>query len=276
MKKYIIFLAILVVLSVWWAYTHKPSDLILVDIPPAQKCDQFKKTDKTIEEPANDTLIQDNIVSEEVEKTEEVEDISQPDPETEKVVINSINLDVPFTSQAPTANWAEPFQDACEEASILMVAYYYENRNMPSAAQVENILVDMVDWQIDNMTKEHINLTISQTADLVKSLYNYDSQVIENLTADKIRELLRAGQPVIVPANGHLLANPYFTDDGPDYHMLVIKGFVDDKFITNDPGTKRGADFIYSEDNLMSSIFDWDSKKDQAIGLKRGLVFYVN
>lgn len=34
-------------------------------------------------------------------------------------------LPVPYTSQAPYAYWGQPWQDACEETSILMVDKYY-------------------------------------------------------------------------------------------------------------------------------------------------------
>lgn len=275
MKKYILLLIVIIALSVWWAYTHRPADLIILDIPTARKCDEFISKEKETNTSTDKVIFEDNVLPEKEKETEDLEKVLEPGIE-EVVIVNSINLDVPFTSQAPTANWKEPFQDACEEASILMVAYYYEDKAMPSAKEIEDVLVGMVDWQIANMTNEHVNLTVSQTADLVKALYNYDVEIIDNLTADKIKNLLRQGKPVIVPANGHLLANPYFTGDGPDYHMLVIKGFVENNFITNDPGTRRGADFIYSEDNLMLSIFDWNNKKGQAVGPKTGLVFDID
>jgi hypothetical protein len=51
---------------------------------------------------------------------------------------------------------------------------------------------------------------------------------------------------------------------------------VADKFITNDPGTKRGEDFIYTADNLMLSIADWNKKESLANGPKTGLVLYKN
>ena len=36
------------------------------------------------------------------------------------ITTEEINLDIPFTSQAPSLNWDQPYQDFCEEASILM------------------------------------------------------------------------------------------------------------------------------------------------------------
>ena len=41
--------------------------------------------------------------------------------------------------------------------------------------------------------------------------------------------------------------------------MLIIKGYTKEgNFITNDPGTRRGADFIYSPGVLMNAIHDWN------------------
>ncbi len=48
--------------------------------------------------------------------------------------------------------------------------------------------------------------------------------------------------------------------------MLVIKGYTaDGKFITNDPGTRRGADFLYSAATLLNANHDWraDGKVDR-------------
>jgi len=54
------------------------------------------------------------------------------------------------------------------------------------------------------------------------------------------------------------LGNPYFRTPGPIYHMLVVKGYDEDEFITNDVGTKRGDGFRYKYDRLISAIHDWD------------------
>ena len=47
--------------------------------------------------------------------------------------------------------------------------------------------------------------------------------------------------------------------DGPLYHMLVVKGYTKDgTIITNDPGTRRGADFLYDPDALFNAVHDWN------------------
>lgn len=272
MKKYIIAIIIIIIAGVVWKlYEIRHPKVIKVDVPVAKEHQEF--VDKNIDV---DLLIDEITKEDEVVPKEEIEvptpevPVIQPEPE-----INSINLAVPFTSQAPTANWEQPFQDACEEASILMVAYYYQNKTMPSKEAVENIFIDMVAWQEKFMGGDY-DITIEETGILAKGYFDYSSEVIPNLTATKIRNLLREGFPVIVPANGHILINPNFTGDGPKYHMLVIKGFVDDKFITNDPGTRNGADFVYTEVNLMAAIADWDKEKALTVGPKNALILLEN
>ena len=51
---------------------------------------------------------------------------NQEEPEKVPVVVPSeLHLRVPFTPQAPTANWDELHNEACEEASVLMAAAYF-------------------------------------------------------------------------------------------------------------------------------------------------------
>ena len=73
-----------------------------------------------------------------------------------------------------------------------------------------------------------------------------------------VRPDLEAG----VPVAGRELGNPYFSGGGPWYHMLVITGYDGNRFITNDPGTKRGEDYKYSADVLIEAIHDWTGSKD--------------
>lgn len=133
----------------------------------------------------------------------------------------------------------------------------------------------MVDWQVKTWGT-HPELPVAKEMELALAMYNQKMEIVDNLTVEKIKDLLRQGRPVIVPADGKKLANPNFTNGGPIYHMLVIKGFTGDKFITNDPGTRLGADFVYTQSNLMYSIADWNEAKYAAVGPKVGLVFTLN
>src|SRR3989338_6107342 len=48
-----------------------------------------------------------------------------------------INLKIPFTSQAPRANWNLPYGEACEEASALMVHYFKNKTFTKESADAE-------------------------------------------------------------------------------------------------------------------------------------------
>ncbi len=170
-----------------------------------------------------------------------------------------INLDVPFTSQAPHMNWEDPYGEFCEEASALMAAYYLQDKTIPNPDFADRELLKIMDFEIDRFGY-HLDTTAAETAITLKEYFGISAvQLLNNPTVTQIKEALAKGKVVIVPAAGRMLPNPNFTAPGPLYHMLVIKGYTaDGKFITNDPGTRKGADFIYEFDDLMNAIHDWN------------------
>ena len=95
---------------------------------------------------------------------------------------------------------------------------------------------------------------------ILKEFYKYPKvKIVANPSITDIKTALSQSKAVIVPAAGRKLGNPYYTQPGPLYHMLVIKGYTKDgRFITNDPGTRRGADFIYDPAVLWNAIRDWN------------------
>lgn len=188
-----------------------------------------------------------------------------------------LNLAVPFTSQAPTADWGQPYQDACEEASVLMVREFYAgNKSSTITSTTANkAILDLV--ALENKTLGYfIDTTVVETAQFAESMYGYaKSEIIENPTIDQIKMYLNQGNPVIVPAAGRLLKNPYFTAPGPVYHMLVIRGYTKDKkFIVNDPGTKRGKEYLYSFETVMNAMHDWNKNGDIVQGRKAILILH--
>ncbi len=169
----------------------------------------------------------------------------------------SVDLVIPFTSQAPHANWAQPYQDACEEASALMVhAFYAKQKLTPNMVDAD--LLNIVDWE--NQTfGDYKHTTVDQTVTMLQEYFDETNiRTIKNPSADDIRKELAAGHPVIIPAAGRLLGNKNFTAPGPMYHMLVVRGYDRwGNFITNDSGTRRGNGFKYKEKVLMNAIHDW-------------------
>ena len=204
-------------------------------------------------------------------------------PKTEKPsavpLAPELNLAVPFTSQAPTGDWSEPFQDSCEEASVLMVHEFYAgNTSKVIDLTVANQgLLDLVAHE-NKLFGNYIDTTVLETAQFAESMYGYTkSDVIENPTIEQIKERLNLGEPVLVPAAGKLLNNPYFTYPGPEYHMLVVRGYTKtNQFIVNDPGTKHGQAYLYPFDTLMNAMHDWNKNGDITNGRKAVLVLHPN
>jgi hypothetical protein len=74
-----------------------------------------------------------------------------------------------------------------------------------------------------------------------------------------IKKELAKGNPVIVPTAGRQLHNPNFRQPGPIYHMLVVKGYEGDNFITMDVGTRNGYNYVYGQKVLFHAIADWQN-----------------
>lgn len=166
-------------------------------------------------------------------------------------------LSVPFMVQAPWANWDMPYQEACEEASIIMVAEYMAgNKKMRLAApEADKLILELLKWEEQHGYK--IDLTAQEVAEVLNKRYGIKAQVVPYDIAVIRRELLD-GRPVILPAAGRLLKNPYFRQPGPLYHMLVVRGYAGDEIIVNDPGTKRGENYRYQTAILNQAVHDWN------------------
>jgi len=171
-----------------------------------------------------------------------------------------VNLAVPFAPQAPHANWDQPYQDACEEAAVIMVARYITGKSL-NADIMDREILKMVAWEEKNLGF-YIDTNVAETARLVHDYYpglqaraSYDITVLDIITE------LQSGNAVVVLANGQTLGNPYYTAPGPEKHALVIRGYTNGKFITNDPGTKRGEGYVYTTQQLFKAIVDYDGGK---------------
>lgn len=181
------------------------------------------------------------------------------------------NLAVPFTTQAPFANWTGSYEDGCEEASALMVEHYFRKKTFPSQQYTKDLLDQAFAWE-DGRFGYNLDTTAAETAVLLREYFGFANVSVDgDFTAADIKAHIAAGRPVIVPAYGKALLNPNFRNGGPDYHMLVIKGYTATSFITNDPGTRRGADYVYPIERLMGAIHDWNGG-DVANGNKAMIV----
>lgn len=181
-----------------------------------------------------------------------------------------------FVPQAPEKNWDQPWQDACEEAALLTVNYYYLSQK-PGTSQVVSDLRSILNYESDNNLSHDVNL--AQLATISSALFNFKSQIVPNPDVQTLKTILVSNTPIIVPANGKTLfkENKHFKSGGPWYHYLVILGYDQTKqqFIVHDVGTQFGSYFRYSYQTLLDSIHDFpDSgqKEDIDSGEKKVLV----
>jgi len=192
---------------------------------------------------------------------------------TKPAIAAAVNLKIPFVSQAPHRNWDMPYQEACEEASAIMASLYYQGdtRDMVIGDAGDALLKKVIAWEEERFGY-YKDTTVAETVVMLEEYFKLRARIVDNPTVEDIKEAVAAGHPVLVPAYGKALPNPYFKNGGPLYHMLVVKGYTETKFITNDPGTNtRGAEFTYVYDALMNAIHDWNGG-DVPHGAKRIII----
>ncbi len=198
-----------------------------------------------------------------IDKTESsLESLSKPLPKSlPKSLPNSIFLDVPFTSQAPFAEWFDPiYQNACEEAALVMAMHWARNQQLTAAEASEEIFA-LAQYEKENYGHFH-DTSAADTLKLFKDFYDYQkADLFYDINVEDIKRELAQGNLVIVPVNGQKLNNPYYVLPGPLEHMLVIRGYDDvlGEFIVNDPGTKRGEAYRYNYQILENAMRDYSS-----------------
>lgn len=207
----------------------------------------------TYEEALVESSAKDPVITETAEQP--VQDSSPAAQDDSGVIPASYNLAVPFQSQAPHGNWDQPYQDACEEASLIMANAFFAARAL-SADQMDAEIKNLVAWQMDTFGY-YEDTTADEVARTAREYFGLSATVTTDVTVENIKRQIREGKLVIVPAAGKLLPNPNFRNGGPIYHMLVIRGYTDTHFITNDPGTRLGKEFLYTYSSLINAVHDW-------------------
>lgn len=188
---------------------------------------------------------------------------SSPKPSATSKTSSTLSLKVPFTPQAPTGNWDQLHNEACEEASAIMVSAYFsgDTRTKIPAEEVENQLTALTDWEQARFGYS-LDTTTAETAEMIRLFYHLKATVVSNYTEKDIKDALNDNKLVIIPVNGRKIGNPYYRQPGPIYHMLVVRGYTATQLITNDPGTKNGENYRYSFTALKNAPADWDHATD--------------
>ena len=185
--------------------------------------------------------------------------------------VSTLELAVPFTAQAPNGDWSMPYREACEEASLAMVNAYWTGTSFNTTSADAEIL-KILEWEEEN--GYGIDVGAEQIATMARSIYGLEATVYfdEEVTLDRLKSLLTAGYPVIVPTSGTTLANPNYTEGGPPYHMIVLVGYTEEGFLAHDPGTQYGESYLYSFDTMEDAIHDWNGSKSTVDSGRKAMV----
>ncbi len=266
MKNKLAILAVLgaVAIGAYFVYANRfeiQQDLASSDVPEAVT---FEEVVNRLPETGGDEPVPELV--EYRSNTTDSTYIPEPEPVSEPVAeadstVNAVNLAVPFTSQAPHGNWSLPYQEACEEASVLMAVSYFDSNlvDLSTPSSADAAILDIVKFQVDEY-QLYLDTTAEETARFANAKFpGYYFNVIYDPTVEVIKTSLTNGSPVLVPAAGRKLGNPFFTGDGPPYHMILVRGFTESSFVTNDPGTRHGEGYVYSQDVIMNAMGDWNN-----------------
>jgi len=182
-----------------------------------------------------------------------------PIPILQKILVPvKKNLLVPFTSQAPDNNWAEPWQNACEETVIVMVDNFYRGTSLTKEIAIAEIskILSSKEQSFGQSKNESLETMLAM---INAGQLNWQARVVTNPTLKALQGEIVKDRPVIVPVDARLLTNPYYANITPEYHVIVVSGYdsTEKKFIVQDPGTDKGANFTYGYDELMNAMHDY-------------------
>lgn len=207
-----------------------------------------------------------------VPKTETVSPVAIA---VQKQLPESVLIPVPFAPQAPEHNWDQPWQDACEEAVILMLHAFHRGYSVSPLFVKDEILKMVAE---EDKRGWGLSIEIEKIAELY-AWYDNTGQtgddavdILFDPTVDDLKRLLASGRPILAVVAGKELSNPHFRNGGPLYHTLIIRGYTPTTFITNDPGTRFGNGFAYTHEDLLSALHDWN---DGDVGNGRAAVMVL-
>jgi hypothetical protein len=177
-------------------------------------------------------------------------------PETASQLPEDLNLKMVFYSQAPFGNWDYPWQEACEEASVLLIANEYLEKNW-TADDFNEELLKLVDWEKTTFG-DYKHTNVQQTVKILNEYLDLKTVVYDDPTFEDVQKVLARGHFIVMPFAGKRLGNPFYKNGGPVYHMMVVKGYKDgEKIITSDVGTRNGENYVYSWNTIVNAMHDY-------------------
>jgi len=212
----------------------------------------------------------------------------QPKKEPEKEVKNNIILppeekkpvilpekflieNVPFVVQSPDSAWDEKGEESCEEVSMMIVDHFWTKKPLDrKIALLERN--KLIDFEI-NTYGDFRDENAQQVAQRLKDYFGYQNvEIVYDFSLQDLKWKIIEGRPIIVPAAGRMLNNPYFTQPGPLYHNLVVIGYEGKNIIVNDPGIGRGKGYRYNEDIFYDAIHDFPGSKERITEGRKAMI----
>jgi hypothetical protein len=174
-----------------------------------------------------------------------------------------VSLHVAYVAQALDGDWVAPWDEACEEASLLMVEAYYDGQIAIPKKQARGRMQDMFDWE-DRAFQKNDDTDAEQTTHLVSQHTSFHATVIRNPTLGDIKHELSSQRPVIAFVNMYQLYQE--PDLGDSFHVLVITGYDDQAqtFHVNDPARKNQHTYPYAV--LLNALHDYNPETKEANG----------
>jgi hypothetical protein len=173
---------------------------------------------------------------------------------------DSVRLNVPFTVQAPFANWDREHEEYCEAAALLMVRNYYRKdgrANLPPA-EADRDMTSIVAHERKTFPGV-LDLPLSDMAVVGGALDPPLQGEVARADPDDIKRDLANGWPVIIPVMTHggpggQKIKPYYGATNV-YHVILLIGYdASGQLITNDAGIKEGQYLTYSWDVLSTAM----------------------
>jgi hypothetical protein len=161
----------------------------------------------------------------------------------------SVFIKVPYTSQAPRADWPT-HEDYCEPAALLMYADFLHGDKRPVIPpdEADREMTTIIKWERQTFASAHPDLTLVQMGETAKHFYGFVPAVFA-ADLESVKGQLAAGKPVIIPvmthgAPGGQPLSPHYGRQNV-YHVILITGYAGDRVYTNDAGFMQGQNQAY-------------------------------
>ena len=172
-------------------------------------------------------------------------------------------LPIPYTTQIPNGRWVNPWSNACEESSVIMVNNYYQGDTTKISTKEAIAQIQPLFNYENKLFGENYDSNSYRTLRMINDNTDFTGVIKANPTLQEVKDHLKEGLPILSLHYGFVLPNKnlHFLRTGSSYHMMVVNGFdnTDETFITNDPGdTATGYNHRYKYNDFLDSLGDFN------------------